>query len=77
MEQPHPDTPIGDARVRPTGFAHEWRTPLAVIVGRVQLLRRRVRRGDIDGVRINADLDAIEEALARLMTALRRPELDD
>ena len=50
---------------------HELRTPLTVLMGRVQLLRRHVRRGD-DAVRIDTDLEAIEAAIVRLTAAVER-----
>jgi len=45
---------------------HELRSPLTVMVGRVQLLRRHLRQVD-DPARIDADLEAIEAATARLL----------
>ncbi len=72
MEQPQPDPDAIEEIRRSEHFSHELRTPLTIVVGRVQLLQRRVRRGEIDGVRIEADLDAIETALARLIAALLR-----
>jgi len=53
---------------------HELRTPLTVLMGRVQLLRRHVRRGD-DVVPIDTDLEAIEAAIVRL-TAVERLDRD-
>ena len=52
---------------------HELRTPLCVVVGRVQLLRRRLRRGD-DAARVAAELEAIEAALVRLAAAVERAD---
>jgi signal transduction histidine kinase len=49
---------------------HDLRTPLTVLMGRVQLLRRHMRRGDA-AVRIDTDLEAIEAAIVRL-TAVER-----
>jgi len=40
---------------------HDLRTPLTVLMGRIQLLRRHIRRGD-DTVQIDTDLEAIEAA---------------
>jgi signal transduction histidine kinase len=54
---------------------HELRTPLTVLMGRVQLLRRHVRRGD-DAVRIDTDLEAIEAAIVRLTAAVERLDRD-
>jgi signal transduction histidine kinase len=54
---------------------HELRTPLTVLMGRVQLLRRHVRRGD-DAVRIDSDLEAIEAAIVRLTAAVERLDRD-
>ncbi len=44
---------------------HDLRTPLTVPMGRVQLLRRHVRRGH-DAVCVDTDLEAIEAAIVRL-----------
>src|SRR5215208_553012 len=49
----------------------ELRSPLTVVVARVQLLRRRLRGGD-DPARVQDDLEAIEAALARLTAAVER-----
>lgn len=54
---------------------HDLRTPLTVVVGRVQLLRRHLRRSDTD--RASADLEAIEAALIRLSAAIDRVERKD
>jgi signal transduction histidine kinase len=50
---------------------HDLRTPLTVLMGRVQLLHRHVRRGD-DAVRIDTDLETIEAAIVRLTSAVER-----
>jgi signal transduction histidine kinase len=50
---------------------HELRSPVTVLVGRVQLLRRHLQRGD-DPTRVQDDLEAIEAALARLTAAVER-----
>jgi signal transduction histidine kinase len=49
---------------------HELRSPLTVLVGRVQLLRRHLRGGD--SARVQDDLEAIEASLARLTAAVER-----
>lgn len=54
---------------------HDLRTPLTVVVGRVQLLRRHLRRSDTD--RASADLEAIEAALTRLSADIDRVERKD
>jgi signal transduction histidine kinase len=54
---------------------HELRTPLTVLMGRVQLLRRHLRRGD-DAVGIDTDLEAIEAAIVRLTAAVERLDRD-
>ena len=54
---------------------HELRTPLTVLTGRVQLLRRHLRRGD-DAVGIDTDLEAIEAAIVRLTAAVERLDRD-
>jgi signal transduction histidine kinase len=54
---------------------HELRTPLCVVVGRVQLLRRKLRRGD-DPAQLAAELETIEAALVRLAAAIERVDDD-
>ena len=54
---------------------HDLRTPLTVLMGRVQLLRRHMRRGD-DAVQIDTDLEAIEAAIVRLTAAVERLDHD-
>jgi signal transduction histidine kinase len=54
---------------------HELRTPLTVVVARVQLLRRRLRRGE-QARDLDRDLEAIESALARLTAAIERLDRD-
>ena len=50
---------------------HDLRTPLTVLMGRVQLLRRHMRRGEA-AVQIDTDLEAIEAAIVRLTAAVER-----
>jgi signal transduction histidine kinase len=50
---------------------HEMRTPLTIVVARVQLLRRRLHRGE-EPADLDHDLEAIESALARLTAAIER-----
>jgi signal transduction histidine kinase len=68
---PPPGQDCATAQDAWTVHLHDLRTPLTVVVGRVQLLRRRLHRGqaplDLDG-----DLQAIEAALARLTAAIER-----
>lgn len=59
------------ARQRHTERMHELRTPLCVVVGRVQLLRRKLRRED-DPAQLAAELETIEAALVRLAAAIER-----
>jgi signal transduction histidine kinase len=54
---------------------HNLRTPLTVLMGRVQLLRRHMRRGD-DAVQIDTDLEAIEAAIVRLTATVERLDRD-
>ena len=54
---------------------HDLRTPLTVLMGRVQFLRRHMRRGD-DAVQIDTDLEAIEAAIVRLTAAVERLDRD-
>jgi signal transduction histidine kinase len=52
-------------------LGHELSTALTVMKGRIQLLRRRVQRGD-EVARLETDLAAIEAELARLTTTVER-----
>ena len=54
---------------------HDLRTPLTVLMGRVQLMRRHMRRGD-NTVQIDTDLEAIEAAIVRLTAAVERLDRD-
>jgi K+-sensing histidine kinase KdpD len=54
---------------------HDLRTPLTVLMGRVQLLRRHMRRGE-DAVQIDTDLEAIEAAIVRLTATVERLDRD-
>jgi K+-sensing histidine kinase KdpD len=54
---------------------HDLRTPLTVLMGQVQLLRRHMRRGN-DTVQIDTDLEAIEAAIVRLTAAVDRLDRD-
>jgi signal transduction histidine kinase len=54
---------------------HNLRTPLTVLMGRVQLLRRHMRRGD-DAVQVDTDLEAIEAAIVRLTATVERLDRD-
>lgn len=53
-------------------LAREMRDPLTVAAGRVQLLRRRLGRSPGDPARTATDLEAVEEALARLARLVDR-----
>jgi hypothetical protein len=50
---------------------HDLRTALSVVVARAQLLRRRFRRGD-DRAQVEAELEALEAALVRLVAVIER-----
>jgi signal transduction histidine kinase len=54
---------------------HNLRTPLTVLMGRVQLLRRHMRHGD-DAVQVDTDLEAIEAAIVRLTATVERLDRD-
>jgi signal transduction histidine kinase len=54
---------------------HDLRSPLTVLMGRVQLLRRHMRRGD-DAVQVDTDLEAIEAAIVRLTATVERLDRD-
>ena len=69
-----PDAIISDgAAVERMRTMDALRTPLCEAVLRVQLLRRRLRRGE-DPVRAAAELEAIEAALVRLAAAVERAD---
>jgi signal transduction histidine kinase len=55
---------------------HDLRTPLTVVLGRAQLARRRLRRGD-DPARVDTELEALEAAVARLVAAVERLDRRD
>ena len=55
-------------------LAHDLRNPLAAASGRVQLLRRRGWRGQLDAAGLQAGLAEIEAALARLAALVERLE---
>jgi hypothetical protein len=59
------------ARMQHATRMHDVRTPLTAVVARVQLLRRRLRRGD-DPARVAAEVEALEAALVRLVAAIER-----
>jgi hypothetical protein len=51
---------------------HEFRNALTVVTGRTQVLRRRLRRRAVDLARLDAELEAIEAAVVRLVAAADR-----
>jgi hypothetical protein len=59
---------------RPDEIAHDAINALAVLQGRLQLLRRRARSGERDGERIVFDLDLAIECLQRLPPLIDRLE---
>ncbi|HET7091822.1 MAG TPA: hypothetical protein VFI22_00040 [Thermomicrobiales bacterium] len=71
MAEPDAEPTARGARKR---ARHELRTALCVVIGREQLLRKRVRRGD-SSAQTAADFEAMEAALARLAAAVDR--IDD
>lgn len=52
------------------------RTPLSVALGRVQLMQRRVRRGEIDPETLSASLDSVAVALQQVLVSVERVEDD-
>ena len=50
---------------------HDLRTPLTVVMGRVQLLQRRLKQG-APPESLNLELESIEAALVRLVAAVER-----
>ena len=75
MDEARPELPSQTHDKQLAVLMHELRTPLTVLMGRVQLLRRHVRRGE-DAVRIDTDLEAIEAAIVRLTAAVERLDRD-
>jgi signal transduction histidine kinase len=75
MDEARPELQSRTQQQQLAVLMHELRTPLTVLMGRVQLLRRHVRRGD-DAVRIDTDLEAIEAAIVRLTAAVERLDRD-
>jgi signal transduction histidine kinase len=72
MDETPPDPPPPTTNRREHAQRlHELRTPLTVVLGRVQLARRRLRRGD-DPTRVEAELEAVEAAVARLAAVVER-----
>jgi signal transduction histidine kinase len=71
MDEARPELQSRTQQQQLAVLMHELRTPLTVLKGRVQLLRRHVRRG-ADAVQIDTDLEAIEAALVRLTAAVER-----
>ena len=65
-----------EARLERMRLAHDLRNPLAVAVARVQMLRRRLRRGELSPAPTAAELDGIEAALARLRAQIDRFDRD-
>ena len=54
---------------------HDVRTPLTVVIGRVQLMRRRLQRGRVPE-NLDDELAEIEAAAKRLAEALARLDPD-
>ncbi len=52
---------------------HDLRTPLTVLLGRVQMLRRDRARG-LHPERLDGDLEVIEAAMLRLAAAVEQVE---
>lgn len=50
--------------------AHDLRSPLPYLKGQAQLLRRRARRGQTDGVGLESGLTGISAASARVVFAI-------
>lgn len=57
-------------------IAHEMRDQIAVISGRAQLLRRRIRHGTLDLTDLERSLAQIEAVAARLTKLLNRLDGD-
>jgi hypothetical protein len=55
---------------------HELRTALCVVIGREQLLRKRLRRGE-GSDQLTSELEAMEAALLRLTAAVARLDHHD
>jgi hypothetical protein len=48
--------------------AHDVRNSLGAALARIQLIERRVRRGDVDCARLAGDLGAVEDDLRQAAT---------
>ena len=70
LEPPTPEQRAHAARM------HDLRTPLTVVVARVQLLRRHLQGCD-HPMQVHQDLEVIEAALARLTAAVARMDRSD
>jgi signal transduction histidine kinase len=72
MDEPPPDLRLHIMEQREwAAHMHDLRSPLTVMLGRVQLARRRLQRGELP-TEIDADLEALEAAVARLVAAVER-----
>lgn len=68
---------VAPARPQRSAPVHDLRSALTVLVGRVQMVRRQSRQGDLDPALLTANLEAIEAALARLVAVVHRIEAED
>jgi len=79
MDEVHPGPPAPPHRTAEqlawAQHLHGLRTPLTVALGRVYLMRRRLRRGD-DLAQIDVELETLETALMRLAEAITRLDAD-
>jgi signal transduction histidine kinase len=73
MDDGHPGTEAETHQQAWAALMHELRSPLTVVVGRLQLLRRHVNSGG-GQARVEDDLEALEGAVARLVAAVERVE---
>ena len=71
------DGRVGPSKAARPQLAHDLRNPLTVITGQVQLLRRRLRRGEAGPEEVAARLEPIEAALVRMTALVARLDKDE
>ncbi|MDQ4096531.1 MAG: hypothetical protein M3144_01510 [Actinomycetota bacterium] len=67
-----PDRSLTPAARHHAQLMNDLRDPLTILSGRVRLLRRRLAAEDIEAARLGLDLETMQVALVRLITAVDR-----